>query len=151
MKVTLTLITALLLGSYGFVQDNFSEQRVYTKISDSYSEFQDPLAESIKRGKTVYEDFCMQCHLPTGEGVPSVYPPLAKADYLLKNRKAAIYAVKYGLKGEITVNKQAYNSVMPAPGLYDDEVADVMNYILNTWGNKSEKMVTEAEVKAIEE
>jgi len=31
-------------------------------------------------------------------------------------------------------------------GLSDDEVADVMNYVLNSWGNKSKKMVTLSEV-----
>lgn len=151
MKIIITLISALFLSSYCLVKQNSSEKGDYTRIFKLNSDNQDPLAESIKRGKTVYEDFCMQCHLPTGEGVASVYPPLAKADYLLKNRKASIHAVKYGLKGEITVNEQVYNSVMPAPGLYDDEVADVMNYILNSWGNKNPKMITEAEVKAVKE
>ena len=109
------------------------------------------LQNSIERGKTVYEDFCMQCHMATGEGIPGAFPPLAKADYLLENRTKAIHAVKFGLKGPITVNGTDYNSVMAPLGLYDDEVADVMNYILNSWGNTSEKLVTEEEVAAVEE
>ncbi|MAW95368.1 MULTISPECIES: cytochrome c [unclassified Leeuwenhoekiella] len=147
MKITITIITALILTGFTYLNSN---AEVYYTISEN-SDPQDALKESIERGETVYEDFCMQCHLPTGEGVAGVYPPLAKADYLLKKRKAAIHAVKYGLKGEITVNGNTYNSVMTAPGLYDDEVADVMNYILHSWGNTSPKMVTEAEVKAIQE
>ena len=107
------------------------------------------LLESIERGAVIYEDFCMQCHLPEGTGVAGIYPPLAQADYLLKNRTAAIYAVKYGLKGKIEVNGKTYDNVMPAPGLYDDEIADVMNYILNSWRNESNKIVTENEVAAL--
>ena len=62
------------------------------------------LKESIKRGKEVYDNMCISCHLTNGEGVPKVFPPLAKSDYLMKKREASIRAIKYGLKGEIVVN-----------------------------------------------
>ncbi|MDN3670574.1 cytochrome c [Echinicola jeungdonensis] len=109
----------------------------------------DPLKESIKRGKEVYNDFCLQCHMADGQGVKDAFPPLAESDFLLQKRKESIKAVMYGMSGEITVNEVVYNGNMSNQGLYDDEVADVMNYILNSWGNKSEKMVTEEEVKSI--
>ncbi|PHQ30103.1 MAG: cytochrome C [Sphingobium sp.] len=150
MKITITTLITLIVTGFGYLSTSNSGAESYTTITKT-TNVQDALQESIERGETVYEDFCMQCHLPTGEGVAGVYPPLAKADYLLKNREKAIHSVKYGLKGEITVNGDIYNSVMPSPGLYDDEVADVMNYILHSWGNTSPKMVTEAEVKAIKE
>lgn len=108
---------------------------------------QDPLKESIERGNEIYTDFCMSCHLPNGEGVKNVYPPLAKSDYLIKKREESIRGIKYGLEGEIVVNGITYNSNMAALGLSDDEVADVMNYITNSWGNKNNKIVTEEEVK----
>ena len=108
-----------------------------------------PLTSSINRGKAIYNDFCMTCHLPNREGVANVYPPLAKSDYLIKNREASIRAIKYGQQGEIIVNGKKYNSVMAALGLSDDEVADVMNYITNSWGNKNTKMITESEVSKI--
>ena len=108
-----------------------------------------PLTSSINRGKAIYNDFCMTCHLPNGEGVANVYPPLAKSDYLIKNREASIRGIKYGQQGEIIVNGKKYNSVMAALGLSDDEVADVMNYITNSWGNKNTKMITESEVSKI--
>lgn len=110
---------------------------------------QDPLQESIKRGADIYTDFCMNCHLASGEGVENVYPPLANSDYLKKNRKESIHGLKYGQQGEIVVNGKTYNNFMPPPGLGDDEVADVMNYINNSWGNKNTEMVTEAEVASI--
>ncbi|MGY8924152.1 MAG: c-type cytochrome, partial [Flavobacteriales bacterium] len=67
------------------------------------------LKESIKRGNAVYSDFCINCHLPNGEGVQNIYPPLANSDYLKANRRTSIKGVKYGLKGEITVNGLQYN------------------------------------------
>ena len=108
------------------------------------------LKESMARGAMVYEDFCMNCHMPNGEGVPKAFPPLAEADYLMNKRLESIKAVKYGLSGEITVNGEVYNSTMAALGLSDVEVADVMNYVLNSWGNDDGKIVTPAEVSKIE-
>lgn len=110
----------------------------------------DPLAESIKRGEEIYQDFCINCHMQEGEGVPGAFPPLAGSDYLLEKRTESIYAVKYGQKGEITVNGETYNNIMAPLYLTDEEVADVMNFVLNSWGNKGE-MVTVQEVEAVEE
>jgi mono/diheme cytochrome c family protein len=110
----------------------------------------DDLTKSVARGKEVYTDFCVTCHKPDGTGTPKFFPPLAKADYLTKQREDAIRSVKYGQKGKITVNGIDYNGMMPNPGLTDDEVADVMNYILNSWGNSGSKMVTLDEVKKVE-
>lgn len=108
-----------------------------------------PLAESIKRGKEVYTDMCVTCHLPSGKGVANVFPPLAKSDYLMNKRTESIRAIKYGLQGKITVNGATYNQIMSPLGLEADEVADVMNYITNSWGNKNLKMITVNEVEVV--
>jgi len=84
-----------------------------------------------------------------GKGVEGAYPPLANADYLLNKRIESIKAVKYGLSGPIVVNGVNYNLNMENMGLDSQEIADVMNYILNSWGNKSEKSVTEKEVDEV--
>lgn len=113
--------------------------------------FQDPtLEESIQRGGEIYADFCATCHLEQGEGVANTFPPLAESDYLVKNREASIRGVKYGQQGEIVVNGVAYNSVMAPLGLEDEEIVDVMNYVMNSWGNTQEKMITLEEVEAIQ-
>ncbi|TXD64136.1 c-type cytochrome [Polaribacter glomeratus] len=137
---TLLIFTAALF--FYFSIESEAKIEIYTS--------QDPLKESIKRGSEIYSDFCMSCHLPAGEGVAEVFPPLAKSDYLMQKRKESIQAIKYGLKGKIIVNGQEYNGNMSALGLADDEVADVMNYITNSWGNENDKMVTEEEVAKIE-
>ena len=108
------------------------------------------LEESMERGGEIYADFCVTCHMAEGEGVLHTFPPLAKSDYLMNNRKASIRGVKFGQQIEIVVNGVSYNTAMPDPGLEDEEIADVMNFILNSWGNSSDKMVTPEEVEAIQ-
>ena len=120
-----------------------------TQIKKNESPQTDPLKESIERGSEIYTDFCISCHLPSGEGVERVFPPLAKSDFLFKNREASIRGIKYGQQGEITVNGKTYNGSMTSLGLEDDEIADVMNYITNSWGNKNDKIITQEEVSNI--
>lgn len=94
------------------------------------------LQERIARGKVVFEQNCLSCHQSEGQGIPNAFPPLAKSDYLNENPKRAIKVILEGLKGEITVNGQKYNSVMPALSMSDEEVANVLSFVLNSWGNK---------------
>lgn len=101
---------------------------------------EDELAESIARGKEIYLNNCIVCHMGKGEGVAKLNPPLAGSDYLLKMPDKAIRAIKYGLQDAIEVNGVKYKGMMPEPGLENEEIADVMNYISNTWGNKSERI-----------
>ena len=109
--------------------------------------FQDKeLEESISRGADIYSDFCINCHMANGGGVEKTFPPLAKSDFLLNKREESIRGVKYGQQGYILVNGVTYNNIMPPMGLEDEEIADVMNYILNSWGNKSDSIVTPEEV-----
>lgn len=110
---------------------------------------QKPLEQSIADGEEIYTDFCLQCHMANGKGVPGSFPPLANSDYL-NNIDQSIYAIKFGLKGPITVNGKSYNSNMINQGLDDEEIADVMNYILRSWGNESSTIVTEEKVASIQ-
>jgi mono/diheme cytochrome c family protein len=110
---------------------------------------QKPLVQSIVDGEEIYADFCLQCHMTNGEGVPGAFPPLANSDYLQDIDKS-IHAIKFGLKGPITVNGKAYNSVMVSQGLDEEEIADVMNYILRNWGNETDEIITEEKVSSIQ-
>ena len=120
-------------------------------FSSSFLANQDnELDKSIERGKTIYKESCITCHMGQGEGVLGTFPPLAKADYLIKTPVKAISAIKFGLQGKIIVNLKEYDNMMPNPGLSNDEVADVMNYIQNSWGNTSnKKIVTEEMVEVV--
>ena len=65
-------------------------------------------------GKVVYNQNCAACHQVDGRGIPAAFPPLANSDYLNADKTRAIRVVKGGLAGEVVVNKEKYNSVMPA-------------------------------------
>ncbi|MGQ3678293.1 copper-containing nitrite reductase [Tenacibaculum discolor] len=93
------------------------------------------LAQKIADGKQIYTKTCFACHQANGEGIPNAFPPLAKSDYLNADVKRAIDIVLHGKTGEITVNGQKYNSVMTKQALNDQEVADVLTYVYNSWGN----------------
>lgn len=104
---------------------------------------------SLKKGKAVYNNVCAQCHLPSGKGVPSAFPPLAGSDWLKDKTVESIRSIKYGLKGEILVNGKKYNGVMLPLGLTDKQIADVMNYTSNSWGNTTENFYTAKEINAV--
>jgi mono/diheme cytochrome c family protein len=106
--------------------------------------------ESIVAGEEIYQDFCLQCHLTTGVGVSGVFPPLKNSDYLMNNIDKSIAGIKFGLKGEIVVNDEIYDGVMAKQGLDNEEIADVMNYILNQWGNSYDAQITTQQVSEVQ-
>lgn len=114
------------------------------KVQDS------ELQESMKRGKGVYDGagLCTVCHMPEGKGLTGAFPPLAKSDYLMEDVNRSIKIVIEGLTGEIEVNGEKYNGAMQPSGLDDKDIADVLNYVRNSWGNKGE-VVTEAMVAKV--
>jgi nitrite reductase (NO-forming) len=104
------------------------------------------LDDQVGAGKALFEGTCSVCHQGNGAGLPGVFPPLAKSDYLSTDPKRAISVLLHGLAGKVTVNGSEYNSVMPPMNqLNDDEVANILTYVLNSWGN-SDGTVTADEV-----
>jgi mono/diheme cytochrome c family protein len=105
------------------------------------------LQQSMKRGESLYSTNCSSCHMPSGEGLGGAFPPLALSNWL-KNQKKIIGVVLKGLEGEITVNDEVYNAVMPPLNhLTDREISDVLNFVSNNWGNKH-PLITPEHVKA---
>lgn len=105
------------------------------------------LSERIQHGKRVFEGTCMACHQSNGEGVAGAFPPLAKSDFLNANRKRAMQIVAGGLTGPVTVNGKTFNSVMPAQQLSDEDIANVLTYVYNSWENSGGEILP-TEVKA---
>lgn len=105
------------------------------------------LKASMARGEQLYISYCLSCHMDQGQGIEGVYPPLAKSDYLMADKKRSIQQILYGVSGEIKVNGKTYNLEMTGFDLTDEETADVLNYIRNSWGNKG-AVVTPEEVRA---
>ena len=104
-------------------------------------------AERITRGERVYQNVCAACHQQGGQGVPGAFPPLAKSDYLNADRTRAMRVVAEGLSGRVVVNGKEFNSEMPALSLSNEEVANVLTYVFNQWGNAGHE-VKPAEVEA---
>ncbi|MEM6514646.1 MAG: cytochrome c [Bacteroidota bacterium] len=137
--------------SFLLISCNSKEKRKsYADASEIRNVAQDDkLKESMARGEEIYNDFCINCHMPNGKGVGRTYPPLANSDYLKENQEESIRGVKYGQQGRIVVNGKVYNNAMMSMGLEDEEVADVMNYINNSWGNDYGTLITAEQVSEI--
>jgi cytochrome c551 len=88
-------------------------------------------------GKILYENFCANCHQKDGSGLGKLIPPLFESDYMLEDIGRTARIIKFGQEGEIIVNGQIYNQAMPAnPKLTDMEIAQIVTYLYNIWGNK---------------
>ena len=117
------------------------------------------LADQIASGKEIYMKaapgggLCFTCHKPNGQGAVGQFPPLAGSDWVLGEKERLIKISIHGLMGEIEVNGVKYNNVMAPPGippgsLTDQQIADVLTYIRNEWGN-SASAVSPEEVATI--
>jgi nitrite reductase (NO-forming) len=105
--------------------------------------------EQIKAGEQLFAGTCSVCHQATGQGLPGVFPPLAKSDLLAATPMRITSIITHGLTGKVTVNGTEYNSVMPPMAqLTDDEVANIATYVLNTWGNPGGRVTKEDAAKA---
>jgi len=106
------------------------------------------LAEKMISGKQVYMQTCFACHQGEGQGIANAFPPLAKSDYLNADVNRSIGIILKGKTGKITVNGKEYNSVMTKQLLSNEEIADVLTYVYNSWGNNKTN-VTKAQVNAV--
>jgi nitrite reductase (NO-forming) len=103
----------------------------------------------IAKGKNVFMQTCFVCHQPNAEGIPGQIPPLAKSDFLMADKERSIRIVLSGKAGEVTVNGKNYNAIMtPFNNLSDDDIANVLTYVRNNFGNSGEP-VTVNEVRRI--
>ena len=114
-----------------------------TKVAEDENLSKD---QQIALGKNVFENNCLACHQAKGEGIPSAFPPLAKSDFLNADHGRAIGIVLHGLSGPVEVNGETYDSVMPGIALNDGQVANVLTYVLNSFGNDGGQ-VSPADVK----
>lgn len=92
-------------------------------------------------GEQGYNTQCAACHQAEGQGVPGAFPPLAghAPDLYNASRGYPINVPLYGLAGEIVVEGQTYNGLMPAFNhLADEEIAAILNHVMTAWGNEAE-------------
>ena len=110
------------------------------------------LAKGNANGKKLFDKTCSACHQVSGLGIPGVFPPVKNADYVKKAKpEQLIEIVLNGLKGPITVNGTKYNNVMAplAKMLKDQEVADVLNYLVQDLNGNKKLKFSAAQVKKL--
>lgn len=94
------------------------------------------LQASMARGEKLFATHCTACHQADGQGLAGAFPPLAGSDYLTPGGTEVINNVIHGISGPITVNGKDYNSMMPPmPYINDNDLADIANFVMNSWGN----------------
>jgi len=153
------------LPEISFIETQDEEDTEDSKQTEVTSTKDDPvgvptwLAAQIESGKEIYMKaapgggLCFTCHQPNGQGISGQFPPLAGSDWVLGEKERLIKISIHGLMGEIEVNGVKYNNVMAPPGippgsLTDQQIADVLTYIRNEWGN-SASAVSPEEVATI--
>ena len=106
-------------------------------------------AASIARGKKVYETYCLACHQQDGTGVPRLNPPLVKTSFVLGDKKMLIGIVLNGFDEPIEIDGDTFSNVMASHDfLKDQEIADVLTYVRNSFGNKASAVMPD-EVAAV--
>lgn len=105
--------------------------------------------DQIAAGKVLFLGTCSPCHQLEGQGVPNTFPPLARSDYLQSDKSKGVNIVLNGLKGPIKVNGVDYNNVMPPQShLADEDIANILTYVRNSWGNTGDAVSREEVAKA---
>lgn len=111
------------------------------------------LEDRIAAGKKVYSSICMSCHQTNGQGLPGAFPPLAKSPWVLGTPERIVKLILHGLNGELEILGQKYNGVMPSykNQFNNQQIANVVTYIRNTWGNKASEIDADFVIKIREE
>ncbi|MDG5767937.1 cytochrome c [Balneolales bacterium ANBcel1] len=96
-------------------------------------------------GRQVYTRVCQACHQQDGSGVEGAFPPLTGSDWVIGVPERPVQIVLRGFEGQIVRNGVTYNAAMPgfARLLSDDEVASVVTYIRNAFGNEAPEVTPE--------
>jgi mono/diheme cytochrome c family protein len=105
--------------------------------------------ESMERGKKVYDQYCMSCHMQDGTGVPRLNPPLVKTSYVIGDKTTIIEIILKGFDAQVEIEGEYYqNTMAPHDFLTDEQIADVTTFVRNSFGNKA-SVVVPADVKAV--
>ena len=101
-------------------------------------------------GKPVYDTRCAQCHQANGKGIPGSFPSLTQTEWVLGDKGRLVRLLLNGMQGPLEVEGEAYNGIMilPPPALTDEQVAAVLTYVRQHFGNDAEA-VTPDEVATV--
>ena len=135
------------------LKDNTAEFGSLTVISEDTAQIRLFTQERINfdvPGTRPYIKHCAPCHLPSGKGIPDFVPPLLDNEWV-SDKTRLIETTLKGITGEITVNSIIYDEVMPgfSVSLTDQEITEILNYVLITLNNSQDEEVTVEEVGLI--
>ncbi|MHB8207188.1 c-type cytochrome [Mucilaginibacter sp.] len=107
------------------------------------------IAASITNGKVVYTNVCLPCHMADARGVQNMNPPLIKTTYVLGDKATLIKIVLHGFNEDVEINGQSFSNTMGAhDDLTDRQIADVLTYVRNSFGNKASAVKASEVLKA---
>lgn len=144
MKTVFSCVLFTFLAGSLMAQARTTVKKTVTKSSTSPT----TVAASVARGKTVYAANCLACHQADGSGVPNLNPPLIQTAWVLGPKVILINQVLKGSKGKVEIEGDRFENAMPAQAhLSDQQIADVLTYVRNSFGNKA-SAVTTTEVRS---
>ena len=102
------------------------------------------VAASAARGKTIYLQRCMVCHQADGGGVPKLNAPLDGSSSVNGTNIAKLVKnIVKGFNDRVEIDGEFYENAMPAAAdLTDQQIADVLTFIRNSWTNKAGPVTT---------
>jgi mono/diheme cytochrome c family protein len=135
-------LNRILISASMFVFYSGSPESILKKGLEMSSQIQiqeTPQAPSKpEEGEGLYIKYCLSCHQKDGSGVPNMYPPIHKSDWVNGDKNKLIKVLLNGLEGDIEVNGDPYNQVMPKQNyLTDLQIARVLTYIRQNFGNNA--------------
>ena len=143
-------------GSFDFETSN---PLMYAKLPDPRpgvgggGDALDPMQVAMKKGAGTYA-LCGGCHQGSGAGVPGQFPPLAGSDWVTGGTERLIRVVLHAVTGPIKINGADFSSAMQMTPqgavLSDQDIANVLTFIRNSWGNQG-SMVTKEMVAQVRE
>lgn len=142
INTIIALLLVLTLGACNSKNQKNNQQETVEKSTEKVEAKSE--IQPNHPGKKVYDSVCLVCHMADGSGVPGMHPPIIESDFVNGDKKELIKITLNGLSGEIEVNGEKYNSIMPPHShLSNKEVADVLTYIRGSFGNNSGEITPE--------
>ena len=143
------IISVFFLLAVYFVQSQTAQKKPVASKTATKSSTSTSLKAAMDRGQVVYKTVCLTCHQADGGGVPRMNPPLIKTKWVLGDKSKLITLMLKGMNEPIEIEDEEYHNPMPPhTELNDQQIADVLTYVRNSFGNKA-SAVTPTEVKSV--
>lgn len=135
------LLLVIILGACSGKNQNSREKQTPQTTTQTNTNTEKSASMANHPGKKVYDSVCLACHMADGSGVPGMHPPLIQTEWVNGDKERLIEITLNGMSGKIEVNGETYNSIMPPHShLSDKQIADVLTYIRQSFGNNASEI-----------